>query len=338
MLIQHFPAAYCLFLTLLLVSQPPLAAPLDSEAVGEFVEHMAAEHQFDREALERLFAGVSRSDRIIELMSRPAEKTKPWWQYRGLFITEQRISRGVTFWRENTTTLDKAEGQFGIPPEVIVAILGVETSYGRIQGSFPVVEALGTLAFHYPGGSAKRMEFFRSELQQFLIFAREDTLDPSSVTGSYAGALGMPQFMPSNFRRLALDFDNDGKRDIWNSPADAIGSIGNYLAHHGWQRGMQIASPASGSPDVLLSLAQDSLKPERDLSEYGKLSVRPQNAPFEPGWRAALYELEGETAPEFWFGYWNFYVISRYNPRVKYAMAVAQLAFELRQRMDQQSR
>lgn len=301
------------------------AAPLDAAAVARFVDEMVERHAFDRAALEATLARAERSERILELMTRPAEKVKPWHEYRPIFISDKRIRDGVAFWGKHADTLDKARATYGVAPEVIVAILGVETAYGRISGGHRVLDALATLAFHYPGDRPKRAAFFRSQLEHFLLMSREYELDPTSLEGSYAGAMGMPQFMPENYRKLAVDFDEDGRRDIWDNPADAIGSIANYLAHHGWQPGGPVMSRAAvdGGQGAFL---RDSMAPEFTLRDLGAAGIVPTVGDAPPDAAAALFELEGEHAPEYWIGYKNFYVISRYNPRVKYTMAVAQLA------------
>ncbi|MGR8919752.1 MAG: lytic murein transglycosylase, partial [Gammaproteobacteria bacterium] len=185
-------------------------------------------------------------------------------------------------------------------------------------------------AFHYPGGNEKRARFFRAQLEHFLLFAREDGLEPLELTGSYAGAMGMPQFMPENYRKLAVDFDADGKRDIWTNAEDAIGSVANYLNHHGWMRGEPVMSPASLGPEGAAGLVSEGIKPEHTLAEFAAAGITPMrgNAPAEMP--AALYELKARNGHEYWLGYTNFYVISRYNPRVKYTMAVAQLAEAIR--------
>lgn len=307
-----------------------LAAPLDASAVREFVDYMATNHGFNRVELEAMFARASRSDRILAAMSRPAEKTKPWYEYRALFISDQRIREGAEFWREHADALSRAVELYGVAPEVIVAIIGVETSYGRVTGSYRVVDALGTLAFHYPGGDKARATFFRAQLEQLLLLAREEAADPMSFIGSYAGAMGMPQFMPENYRKLAVDFDKDGRRDIWKNPEDAIGSVANYLNHHGWQRGGAVTSLARVSGGAQARFLSTDIKPGFLLSDFTSAGITPVAAAPAADQAAALFELEGRSGNEYWIGYTNFYVISRYNPRVKYAMAVAHLAEAIR--------
>ena len=317
------------YLLLGVASDAP-ATPLDTAAVRSFIEHMHQTFGFDVDALNNTFTHVSRSDRIIELMAKPAEKVKPWHQYRALFITAKRIREGAAFWHTNEASVSRAAATYGVAPEVIVAIIGVETSYGQNVGSYRVIDALSTLAFHYPGNNAARGAFFRTQLEQFLLMAREDNLEPFSLTGSYAGAMGMPQFMPDSYRRLAVDFDGDGKRNIWKDPDDAIGSVANYLKVHGWrQAGAVISRARVGDiePDQFL---KTTIKPDFRLIDFTAAGIVPLQRNDNSDEEVALFELEGRAGPEYWIGYTNFYVISRYNPRVKYAMAVAQLAEEIR--------
>ncbi|MEQ8660231.1 MAG: lytic murein transglycosylase B [Gammaproteobacteria bacterium] len=318
----------------LLALAPPLAAaaPLAPAAVASFIDDMAARHGFERAALATLFAGIERNDRIISLMTRPAEKVKPWWEYRALFISEKRIKDGIAFWHENAASLARAQDKYGVPPEVIVAIIGVETSYGRITGGHRVMEALATLAFHYPGGNEARAKFFRAQLEHALLLAREEALDPLELEGSYAGALGMPQFMPENYRKLAVDFDGDGRRNIWTDADDAIGSVANYLHHHGWRAQGQIVSQAQVGGGDTGRFVQTTLKPDHQLGQLIASGIAPVVPNSHHDDEVALFELEARNGNEYWIGYTNFYVISRYNPRIKYAMAVAQLAEAIRSR------
>ncbi len=306
------------------------AATLDQKAVDEFIADMARDHGFDRAGLTALFAQAVRSERILELMTRPAEKVKPWYEYRKFFISDKRIRDGVTFWRDNQATLDRATQKYGVPADIIVAIIGVETSYGRVTGNHRVIDALATLAFHYPGDKPARSQYFRAQLEHFLLFARESDLDPLSVEGSYAGAMGMPQFMPENYRTLAVDFDGDGRRDIWKNAADAIGSVANYLSHHGWVRGGPIMSPARVGARGTGTFVQSDIQPESRLGDLAAAGIAPMVVSSGPDEKAALYEFEARGGTEYWIGYTNFYVVSRYNPRLKYTMAVAQLAASIR--------
>ncbi|MEZ5569555.1 MAG: lytic murein transglycosylase B [Halioglobus sp.] len=205
----------------------------DNPAALALVDELVAEEGFDRAQLLSVFAEAERKDSILEAISRPAEKTKAWHEYRAIFLTEQREAEGVEFFLKHRKTLERAERELGVPAEMIVAIIGVETYYGRISGKFRVLDALSTLAFDYP----RRSPFFTSELKNYLLLTRDQGFDPTSLMGSYAGAMGYGQFMPSSYREYAIDFDDDGVIDIWNNPVDAIGSVANYFREHGWREG-----------------------------------------------------------------------------------------------------
>jgi membrane-bound lytic murein transglycosylase B len=323
---RFIPFLLCLLLG---VGSDAPAAPLDSASVQGFVRDMNEQHGFDAAALGRTFTHVKRIDRIIELIAKPAEKVKPWHEYRAIFITDKRIRDGAAFWRANEAAVLRAADTYGVAPEVIIAIIGVETSYGANVGSYRVIDALSTLAFHYPGNDAARSKFFRTQLEQFLLMARDDHLDPLALTGSYAGAMGMPQFMPDSYRRLAVDFDGDGKRNIWNDADDAIGSVANYLHEHGWRRSGPVTAQARVSGANPAPFLKTTIKPDFRLADFTAAGIVPVRSG-NPDDETALFELEGTRGNEYWIGYTNFYVISRYNPRVKYAMAVAHLSEEIR--------
>ena len=316
----------CLWLGLILAlcaGTAPAAGRLDPAEVSRFVGEMSERHGFDAATLTPLFTRAQRLDSVLAAISKPAEY-KPWHAYRPIFLTRDRVNAGVTFWREHASVLADAARASGVPAEIIVAIIGVETSYGRNTGSYRVLDALATLAFHYP----KRAPFFRSELENFLLLTREEGMDPMQPTGSYAGAMGLPQFMPSSFRNYAVDFDADGRRDIWRNPRDAIGSVGNYLKAHGWRADEAIATPAAQSA---ANAAQVSATVDlaHTLAEYATLGVRPLEAlgPQADGIPAVLLGYESSaSATEYWLGLRNFYAITRYNRSPKYALAVVQLA------------
>ncbi len=301
---------------------------LDKLAVDAFVVEMVAEHQFDAAELNRAFRGAKRSERILKAMSRPAEKAKPWYEYRKHFLTQQRINAGIDFWNINAKTLEEAIEVYGVPAEIVVAIIGIETAYGRITGRDRVIDALATLAFHYPDHNTKRMDYFREQLRHLFLMSREQDLDPLSLFGSYAGAMGIPQFMPESYRKFAVDFNNDGQRNIWKDRTDAIGSVANYLKSHGWDRGKSIVIAALADEAEVRRLLSDSLKPHRRISEFGRLGVA--TGAHSTDDLAALFVLQGESAREYWLALNNFYVIMRYNPRTKYAMAVVKLAEAIR--------
>ena len=301
----------------------------ERDDVRQFIEEMVIEHGFEREALSRQFSRAKIADSILKAISRPAE-AKPWFEYRKIFLTSDRIKQGVRFLEENLETLQKAETEYGVPVEIIVAIIGVETRYGRHAGRYNVLDSLSTLAFEYP----KRSKFFRSELKEFLLLAREQKLDPLTVKGSYAGAMGIPQFISSSYRNYAVDFDKDGKIDIWDNPVDAIGSVGNYFKVHGWLAGEIVAVKAKVEGDAYLAVLSKGLEPHINSGELIEFGISAEGMPKE---HSDIKFLEYELAKgrEFWLGYKNFYVITRYNHSSLYAMAVFQLAGEISERYQQ---
>jgi membrane-bound lytic murein transglycosylase B len=250
-----------------------------------------------------------------------------WYQYRPIFLTESRIAKGAEFWRAHAETLDRASRKYGVSPEIIVAIIGVETLYGTRKGKHLVLDSLATLAFRYP----KRGKFFRSELEEFLVLAQQESFDTPRVKGSYAGAMGIPQFISSSYRRYAVDFDENGVRDLLNSETDAIGSVANYLNVHGWQRDGAVALPASVSGDEYKALVKKGMKPHTPVSDMDDFGVVVLYAG-ENDSPGALIELTNKSDIEHWVGLQNFYAITRYNHSSLYAMAVFQLAREIRKR------
>lgn len=227
----------------MLGSLPLQAADYTGPNVDEFIAEMTRDYGFAGEQLRDLFKQAERKQAILDAISRPAERVKPWKEYRPIFLTDSRIAQGVDFWRENEAALTRAETEYGVPAEIIVAIIGVETFYGRNTGSHRVIDALSTLGFDYP----PRQPFFRQQLKEFLLLTREEQVDPLTLKGSYAGAMGLPQFMPSSFRAYAVDFDGDGRIDIWNNPTDAIGSAASYFKQHGWTAGGPVVARAKVS-------------------------------------------------------------------------------------------
>ena len=285
-----------------------------------FIQRMVSEHGFEQAEVERILVAAEKKEAIIKAMTRPAEKVKPWKDYRKIFISEKRIAEGARFWLDNRAALERAEQQYGVAPEVVVAIIGVETFYGRIKGSWRVVDALATLGFDYP----KRGKFFTKQLEEFLLLAREQNKDPLSLTGSYAGAMGYGQFIPSSYRSFAVDFDGDGFTDIWNNTTDAIGSVANYFAEHKWQAGQPVVTRARVTPDYDLEYLNE-LKLAKTIDEYRQLGFTPVDD--VPGDMLAMpMKLEGKRGVEFWLGLPNFYCITRYNHSRLYAMTVHQLS------------
>ena len=312
-------------------AKAPKAPPFsEASEVRSFIMDMHEQHGFDVAELTRQFAGA-RPNAIVLRAIKPAavpELQRSWPRYRERFLNERRISHGLAFWQEHGAELRRAEAIYGVPREIIVAIIGVETEYGRNMGKFSVLEALSTLAFNYP----PRAPFFRSELEHFLLLSRENGLAPLDIKGSYAGAMGIPQFMPSSQRRYAVDFDGDGRIDLRGSTSDAIGSVASFLALHGWQTGAPVAVPAvvEGDPAALLAAG---IKPAQALGELRQQGVRVENDDTALAARpAALIDLVAPDRPtEYWIGFDNFYVITRYNRSSFYAMSVFQLAEALRQ-------
>ncbi len=288
--------------------------------VQAFVAEMAERHGFDAAALGGVLAQAESRPSIIAAMTRPAEKTMTWYDYRARFITEQRVTRGVETSRANAEALQKAAGS-GVPPAVLLAIVGVETFYGENTGRHRVIDALATLAFDYP----PRSRFFRGELEQFLLMAREESLDPLAPLGSYAGAMGMPQFMPSSFRAYAVDGDADGRRDLWGDWADVFASVGNYLKLHGWREGEPVMTVADAAGANLDGLAADRLGLSETVQSLRDRGIR-FSTPLPPDAPAVLVPLVGADGPEYRVGFANYYAITRYNHSELYASAVNDLA------------
>jgi membrane-bound lytic murein transglycosylase B len=291
-----------------------------------FIDEMAARHDFSKDELIAIFSQAQRREDILELMRRPAEKRLAWYEYRKIFLTQSRIDGGVAFWNQHAEILERAERELGVDAQVIVAIIGVETRYGGNTGSHRVLDALSTLAFDYP----PRSKFFRGELENYLVLAQEESIDLLSTKGSYAGAMGYGQFIPSSYRQYAVDFDQDGKRDLWNSPMDIIGSVANYMHKHGWDLGAPVVIPASVSGNAYNAVLDKGLKPHMAMKQLQQAGIRP-SAPLPDNVFAALVTLENKDGPGYWLALNNFYVITRYNRSPLYAMAVYQLSEEIRQ-------
>ncbi len=310
---------------MLAATSPVLAAePAPLPELADFIRDMARTHGFSARALERLFARARLRPEILQAMERPKEAL-PWYEYRRLFVNDGRVEQGAAFWRRHAHLLKRAQNEYGVPPEIVVAILGVETQYGRNRGQWPALDALTTLMLRYP----PRAAFFRQELEQYLLLTRELKLDPLTVKGSYAGALGMPQFIPSSWRRYAVDFDGNGKRDLLASQADIIGSVANFLRVHGWQAGAPVADEARVEGTLYFWLEKLGSRPALPLKQFVRYGVSPPQHR-DPDMPAALILLEGEAGPDARIGYNNFYVITRYNRSHRYAMAVHELAERIR--------
>jgi len=300
----------------------PAARSQDAATVrADFIARMVADHGFDRAELETLFAGVDINQQVLDAISKPAERVLSWGEYRDIFLTEARIRSGVEFWVEHANEIRAASQRYGVAPEIIVAIVGIETWFGTRMGRYRVLESLSTLAFAYP----PRSRFFSSELEAFLLLAREEKFEPGEVLGSYAGAMGAGQFIPTSFRAYAVDSNDDGKRNLWSDWEDVLGSVANYFSAHGWKADEPIADQATRRPGTSTAEPPNSM----DLNEtvgtltqsgYVFATDLPASTP------VTVLGLDGRDGTEYWVGYHNFRVITRYNRSVMYALAAKQLA------------
>ncbi len=298
-----------------------------------FAQRAADEYELAAPEVLELLQQAQFRQSIVDAISRPAE-AKPWYQYRPIFVTDERIRKGVDFWRENQARVTAAANRFEVDPQIIVAIIGVETFYGRITGSYRVLDALATLSFYYPDTGNDRSGFFSKELMQFMVLGEEEGIPVTEVKGSYAGAMGLGQFMPSSYREYAVDLDGDGRRDLWSSLDDIIGSVANYLHRHGWQYGAPIAVPASRDQNADPALiAERNFKPERPASEL-MLGGYVAEAEVDPATPAVVLGLEESDGERLWLAFDNFYVITRYNRSPLYAMAVFELSEAILERME----
>lgn len=321
-MIKRFVMACALLLSMLSSAYAGLA---DRPDVQAFIDEMVKKHGFNRKELTATMNKATIQQSIVDAMNRPAEG-KPWYQYRPIFITEDSINNGVTYYKAHQKDLKKAEREYGVPAEIIVAIIGVETRYGRNKGSYSVLDALSTLAFDYP----KRAPFFRSELEQFLILTREEHIDPTTLKGSYAGAMGTPQFMPSSYRSWAVDFTGNGKRDLWNNDADAIGSVANYFVAHGWKKNAPVIFPATLNKPITVS--ENITKPTTPFKVYKEQGVK-ISATLPDNELTTLLTYDNGKGTDYWLGLNNFYVITTYNRSPLYALAVYQLSEEIKDRL-----
>jgi membrane-bound lytic murein transglycosylase B len=320
------PAVVLCALALVLAPGARAGGFAEREDVRMFIEEMHDRHGFDRGRLARLFGQAQPQPRAIQAILPPKDQAVRSWQaYRARFVEPSRIESGLRFWDANQRMLEAARRTYGVPEEVIVAIIGIETIYGRNMGKFPALATLATLAFDYP----PRADLFRRELEALLLLARESRRSPTAYSGSYAGALGIPQFLPSSIRNWGVDFDGDGQVDLSASSADAIGSVANFLASHGWETGSPIVSPASATGDRIGELIDAGILPRFTPAEMTAYGVSPAaDAPQLP---CALIDLvTPNEATEYWLGYRNFYVITRYNRSSFYAMTVFALSRELK--------
>ena len=311
-------------LILLIGCQSAFAIDTDRPNVRSFIDKMVEEHSYDRSKLVAVLTEADSKESILTASSRPAEGTKEWHEYRDIFITHERISAGATFWKENGEDLQRISDSTGVSIEILVGIIGVETYFGRITGNYRVLDALATLAFDYP----PRSKFFTSELEQFFLLVREEGMEASSATGSYAGAMGRPQFMPSSYRAYAVDSTDDGKRDIWTNWTDVLGSIANYFVRHGWAADMPVVTAATLGTQWSGETPPNQLKADETITSLSHQGVLfSTDLPGEE--KSQLLTLLGEDGKEYWVGFHNFFVITRYNRSVMYALAVHQLGQEI---------
>ncbi len=297
-----------------------------------FAAEMAQRHGFETAAVVDLLARSERRQDIIDALNRPAE-SMPWYRYRQIFLQESRMDQGVAFWNEHSELISAAADRYGVSPRIMVAVIGVETLYGQYTGSHRVIDALRTMAFDYP----PRAEFGQSELEEFLLLAREQGFDPLQPVGSSAGAMGMPQFISSSYRAYAVDFNGNGTRDLFDETPDVVGSVANYFARHHWQPGQPVASRASVAGDAWRDLLSDDLQPGTTVGGLRAAGVTP-STDLPDHLAARLLELETESGPEYWVTLDNFYVITRYNHSPLYAMAVYQLGEAIAARREEQRR
>ena len=313
-----------LFLLVLFAGSSVQAIDVGDPEVRDFIDSMVSEHAYDRDTLENVLQQATSQETILEAIARPAERTKEWHEYRDIFLTDARVKAGAAFWREHSEALDRISKETGVNVEILVGIIGVETYFGRRTGNYRVLDALVTLAFEYP----PRSKFFRNELEQFLLLVREEEMEAIDATGSYAGAMGRPQFMPSSYRAYAVDSSADAKRDIWTNWADVIGSVANYFVRHGWRSNDQVVAQASLSNQWRGDPPENTLKPQEtvtSLSHQGVLFA----TDLAGDQQSQLLTLIGDDGEEYWVGFHNFFVITRYNRSVMYALAVHQLGQEI---------
>ena len=301
----------------------PLAAgamDVDDPEIRAFIDELVRDEGIDRDDASELLASAQFRPDVIEAMSRAPERTVEWRDYRAIFMDSGRISSGKAFSRLHADSLAKVERDTGVPPAVVLGILGVETRYGRITGRHLVLDSLATLAFHHP----RRGDFFRRELKDFLVLHSENTLDAARVMGSYAGAMGRAQFIPSSYRRYAVDGDGDGRRDLFSNWRDVLSSVAGYLSDHGWRRGGRVVIPAALAGGSTASPQESGLSPPTTLG-----ALRASGVVFDGGLPdetpAGLLLMQGAAGPEYWLALPNFYVITRYNRSYMYALVVHQL-------------
>lgn len=314
----------CVFIFIFTISTTYAADAnfLKRQDVQTFIQMMVKKHHFSRQYLENIFSTVKIRPQVMQHIKKPLEK-ETWSTYQKLFVSEWRIENGVKFWDKYAAALSKAERTFGVPASIIVATIGVETRYGERTGDFRVIDSLSNIAF----SDSTRAKFFKSELEEFLLLSRDQHLNPLEVMGSYAGAIGQPQFMPSSYRYYAVNFSGSGKTDLVHNEVDVIGSVANYYKKHGWKTGEPVAVPAVAIGkryDYLMS--KNKITQPISMDELAKYGIIPRKSGDDFDLKVKVIELQSKYSKEYWLGFHNFSVIKRYNPSDLYAMAVYQLS------------
>ena len=300
------------------------AALLKEKKTQQFMNQMVQQYHFNRTELASVLRQAQYQPQIIESMEKPYEK-KTWDVYRSIFLTPERLKAGLEFWKNNRQTLAQAEKQYGVPAPVIVAIIGVETLYGKHQGQYRVLDALTTLAFYYP----KRSDFFTKELKEYLLLCREHAVSPTEYKGSYAGAMGKPQFMPSSYRFYAVDSTGKGHANLMQDDQDVIGSVANYFHRHGWKMHELVAEPVNLQGTRYKTLQMNAKHADYEYLRLVKAGIKPLGHPSHRPNKAGLIELTTNSGQAYWMAYPNFYVITRYNTSPQYALVVHLLAMQL---------
>lgn len=299
----------------------------DHPNAASFISRMVNEHGFKKAEVEYVLSQAQRKDSILKAIARPAEKSLAWWEYRRIFLDDQRINKGVAFWNKHAASIAKASEQYQVDPEIIVAIIGVETRYGENMGSYRVLDALATLGLDYP----PRAKFFNKELENFLLLAREQKQDPLVLKGSYAGAMGYGQFMPSSYRAYAKDFDGDAIADIWENPQDAIASVANYFKVHGWDKDQQVLVRVGDMQRYRIkeTSINNGKRPSFTQDYLARQDIKPSQTITNPSDKIALLSYQEKTRNDLWMGLPNFYTITRYNRSRLYARAVWELSMAI---------
>jgi membrane-bound lytic murein transglycosylase B len=306
----------------------PASFDLHRPEIAAFITEVTQRDGLKRKDVQRLLKEARPQPKIIDIMNRPIEKVAPWWEYREHFLNAERVNDGAQFWADHRESLERVAATYEVPPEYVVAILGIETRYGRVTGRYRVLDALATLAFDYP----PRQHYFAGELAQFLVLVKENRLDPLTTTGSYAGAMGAPQFMPSAYRRYAVDASNDQRRDLWSDWDDILASVANYLHQNGWKAGAPVLAETHIEPEANFRLEPKGLELTETVDSLGAHGVK-VDLEVPPETPALLILAEQPDGPAYRVGFHNFYVLTRYNTSTRYAMAVHDLARAIAQRV-----